>query len=395
MSKLVPPHGGKLISGLVKGKELVEARKKARDLPKVRMTSRETSDLIMIGIGAFSPVDGFMGREDWKGICKEFKMANGTFWPIPITLSVSKDQASGIKESSEVALIDEESGKLIGSMRIDEKYTIDKPYECEQIFRTNDPKHPGVAKVMAQGEFNIAGLVKVLSELDYPDRFPDTYARPDETRAIFEERGWHTIATLQLRNPMHRSHEYLAKIALEISDGLFIHQLVGKLKEGDIPSEVRVRCVQVVIDHYFPNKTVVTKVYPMEMRYAGPREALLHAVFRQNYGASHMIIGRDHAGVGDYYGPFDAQRIFSEIPEDALAIKMLPIDWTFYCYKCNAMASFKTCPHGRDDHLLLSGTLLRTMLTEAEPVPEEFSRPEVLAILREYYSGLKEKAGIE
>jgi len=392
MSELVPPHGGKLISRLLKGKELIEARKRAREMPKVRMTSRETSDLIMIGIGAFSPLGGFMGREDWKGICEEFKMANGIFWPIPITLSVSKD-GSGVKEGGEVALIGGESGELMGSMRIEEKYTINKRYECNQIFRTDNPKHPGVAKLLSEGEFNIAGPVKVLGELDYPDRFPDLYARPEETRAIFEERGWQTIAALQLRNPMHRSHEYIAKIALEVSDGLFVHQLVGKLKEGDIPAQVRVRCVQAMIDHYFRRERVVTTVYPMEMRYAGPREALLHAVFRQNYGASHMIIGRDHAGVGDYYGPFDAQKIFNEIPEDTLVIKMLPIDWTFYCYRCEGMASFKTCPHGREDHLLLSGTLLRTMLTEGDPVPEEFSRPEVLAILREYYSGLKEKAG--
>jgi len=247
---------------------------------------------------------------------------------------------------------------------------------------------------MAQGEFNIAGQAKVFGELDYPDRFPGLYARPEQTRAIFEERGWQTIAALQLRNRMHRSHEYVAKIALEVSDGLFVHQLVGKLKEGDIPAEVRVRCIQAVIDHYFPKERVITKVYPMKMRYAGPREALLHAVFRQNYGVSHMIIGRDHAGVGDYYGPFDAQRIFHEIPDDSLAIRMLPIDWTFYCHKCKGMASFKTCPHGREDHLLLSGTLLRTMLSRGESVPEEFSRPEVLAILREFYSGLKETTAV-
>lgn len=392
MSHLVSPHGGRLISRLVKGEELTEVKKRARELPTVRMTSRETSDLIMIGIGAFSPVDGFMGMDDWRGICREFTIAKGTFWPIPITLSVSKHKASGLKEGSDVALVDGESGELMGSMRIDEKYTIDKRYECKKIFRTDDPKHPGVAKVMAQGEFNIAGLVRVFSELDYPDRFPGLYARPEETRALFEERGWHTIAALQLRNPMHRSHEYIAKIALEVSDGLFVHQLVGKLKKGDIPAQVRVRCVQAVIDKYFPKERVVTAVYPMEMRYAGPREALLHAVFRQNYGASHMIIGRDHAGVGDYYGPFDAQRIFHEIPADALAIKVLPIDWTFYCYQCKAMASFKTCPHAREDHLILSGTLLRKMLTEGEPVPEEFSRPEVLTVLRECYSSLREGA---
>jgi sulfate adenylyltransferase len=389
MSNLVMPHGGKLLPRLLKGEELVEARKRAERLRKVHMTSRETSDLIMIGIGAFSPVNAFMGNDDWKGICEEFKMGNGTFWPIPITLSVSGDEASGLREGDEVALVDGESRVLMGSMRIEEKYTIDKRYECKEVFRTDDKNHPGVAKVMAQGEFNIAGPVKVFSELDYPDRFPVLYARPQEARAIFEERGWQTIAVLQLRNPMHRSHEYLARIGLEVSDGLFVHQLVGKLKEGDIPAEVRVRCVQAVIDNYFPEERVVTKVYPMEMRYAGPREALLHAVFRQNYGASHMIVGRDHAGVGDYYGPFDAHKIFSEIPEDALAIKILPIDWTFYCYKCKEMASFKTCPHDKEDRLILSGTLLRKMLTQGDPVPEEFSRPEVLAILKEYYADLR------
>jgi len=395
MSKLVPPHGGKLLPRLLKGEELVEAKKRARELPTVHMTSRETSDLIMIGIGAFSPVGGFMGKEDWKGICETFKMRDGAFWPIPTTLSVSRDEAARLREGKELALVDGESGELMGSMKIEEKFTIDKRYECKQVFRTDDQKHPGVAKVMAQGEFNIAGPVKVFSELDYPHRFPNLYARPQESRIIFEERGWHTIAALQLRNPMHRSHEYLARIALEVSDGLFVHQLVGKLKEGDIPAEVRVRCVQAVVDRYFPKERVVTKVYPMEMRYAGPREALLHAVFRQNYGASHMIVGRDHAGVGDYYGPFDAQKIFYEIPEEALAIKMLPIDWTFYCHRCKEMASLKTCPHGRKDHLILSGTLLRKMLTDGDPIPEEFSRPEVLAILREYYSSLKEKAEIE
>jgi len=389
LSHLVSPHGGKIISRLLKGKELTEAKESAKELPKVHMSSRETSDLIMIGIGAFSPLDGFVGREDWEGICKELTMATGIFWPIPITLSISGDNAARIKEGSEVGLLDGESGELMGTMKVEQKYAIDKGYECKEVFKTDDPKHPGVAKVMAQGAFNLAGQVRVFSELDYPRRFTDLYARPEETRAIFEERGWQTIAALQLRNPIHRSHEYVAKIALEVSEGLFIHQLVGKLKEGDIPAEVRVRCVEAVVDRYFPEERVVTKVYPMEMRYAGPREALLHAIFRQNYGASHMIIGRDHAGVGQYYGPFDAQKIFHEIPRDALAIKILPIDWTFYCYKCKAMASFKTCPHGDNDHLLLSGTLLREMLTKGEPVPEEFSRPEVLTILREYYSGVR------
>jgi len=391
MTKLVPPHGGKLVKRLLEGEELAEAKKRADEFPKVYMASRETSDLLMIGMGALSPLTGFMGKKDWKGICDEFKMGSGVFWPIPITLSISKDEALGLKEGKEVALIDRVGNELMGSMKIEERYTIDKPLECKQIFRTDDPRHPGVAKVMAQGEVNLAGQVKIFSELDYPDRFPGLYAHPEETRALFEERGWRTIAALQLRNPMHRSHEYLAKIALEVSDGLFIHQIVGRLKEGDIPAEVRVKCVEILVDHYFPKERVVNKAYPMEMRYAGPREALLHAIFRQNFGASHMIIGRDHAGVGDYYGPFDAQKIFNEIPEDALAIKMLPIDWTFYCYKCKGMASFKTCPHGKEDHLNLSGTLLRKMLREGKSLPEEFSRPEVLSILKEYYSGLEGK----
>lgn len=391
MTKLVPPHGGKLVKRLLEGEELAEAKKRADEFPKVYMASRETSDLLMIGMGALSPLTGFMGKKDWKGICDEFKMGSGVFWPIPITLSISKDEALGLKEGKEVALIDRVGHELMGSMKIEERYTIDKQLECKQIFRTDDPRHPGVAKVMAQEEVNLAGQVKIFSELDYPDRFPGLYAHPEETRALFEERGWRTIAALQLRNPMHRSHEYLAKIALEVSDGLFIHQIVGRLKEGDIPAEVRVKCVEILVDHYFPKERVVNKAYPMEMRYAGPREALLHAIFRQNFGASHMIIGRDHAGVGDYYGPFDAQKIFNEIPEDALAIKMLPIDWTFYCYKCKGMASFKTCPHGKEDHLNLSGTLLRKMLREGKSLPEEFSRPEVLSILKEYYSGLEGK----
>jgi len=386
MKKLVLPHGKKLKPLLLKGGELKEAIGKARSLPQIRMTTRERDDLIMMGIGAFSPLEGFMGKADWKGVCEDMKMVDGIFWPIPITLSVTKEVAKGLKEGQEVALIDDENNELMGTLVVQEKYTIDKVYECKQVFKTDDIKHPGVAKVMAQGDVNVGGLVKVFSESDYPKKFNGLYATPEETRKLFEERGWRTIAALQLRNPMHRSHEYLAKIALEVSDGLFIHQLIGKLKGGDIPAEVRVRCVDVLVENYFPKDRVIQKGYPLEMRYAGPREALLHALFRQNYGASHLIVGRDHAGVGEYYGPFEAQEIFDQIPSDALAIKPLKIDWTFYCYKCKGMASPKTCPHGKENHLILSGTLLRKMLAEGDEVPEEFSRPEVLSILKEFYS---------
>ncbi|MEW5767739.1 MAG: sulfate adenylyltransferase [bacterium] len=396
MAKLVAPHGGgELKPLLVSGDELKEAKEKAKTLKEIRMTSRETSDLIMMGIGAFTPLDGFMGQADWQGVCDDYMMSNGVFWPIPITLSAPKGQTDSLKEGEEVALIDEETGELMGSMTVREKYIIDKVHECKQVFRTDDAAHPGVAKVMAQGEVNLAGPVKVFSESYYPEEFKGLYMRPAEARQIFEEKGWSTVAALQLRNPMHRSHEYLAKIAIEVCDGVFIHQLLGKLKAGDIPAEVRVKAIEVLIENYFVKDTCIQGGYPMEMRYGGPREALLHAVFRQNYGCSHLIIGRDHAGVGEYYGPFDAQHIFDEIPKGSLELRPLKIDWTFYCLKCDGMASMKTCPHGKDDRILLSGTMLRKMLSEGQEVTEHFSRPEVLEVLRDYYSKLEEKVEIK
>jgi len=388
MATLIPPHGGELKPLLLQDAALEEARDKARFLPRICMTTRERDDLIMMGIGAFSPLAGFMGKRDWKGICNEMRMANGTFWPIPITLSVSKEEASRLKEGQEIALVDGEANGLMGSMAVEEKYTIDKAFECKEVFKTEDLKHPGVEKVMAQREVNLGGPVKVISEGMYPSLYKNIYATPEETRRLFEERGWKTVVAFQLRNPMHRSHEYLAKIALEVFDGVFIHQIIGKLKPGDIPAEVRVRCVNTLVEHYFPKNRVIQKGYPLEMRYAGPREALLHAVFRQNYGATHLIVGRDHAGVGDYYGPFEAQEIFDQIPPDALRIKPLKIDWTFYCYQCQGMASPRTCPHGQSDHLMLSGTKIRKMLSDGEMPPAEFSRPEVLKILMEYYQHL-------
>lgn len=395
MSRLIPPHGGKLKPLKLESTALAEAMEKAKSLKQIRMTTRERDDLIMMGIGAFSPLKGFMGKADWKSVCEEMRMADGLFWPIPITLSTDKEIADTLKEGEEVALVDNETGQLMGTMLVEEKYTIDRVYECKQIFKTDDPEHPGVAKVMEQADMNLGGSIKVFNEGEYPTKFAGLYATPAETRAIFQEKGWRTIAALQLRNPMHRSHEYLAKIALEVCDGIFIHQLIGALKTGDIPAEVRVRCVDVLVEHYFPKERVVQKGYPLEMRYAGPREALLHACFRQNYGATHLIVGRDHAGVGNYYGPFEAQDIFDEMPEGALIIKPLKIDWTFYCYKCEGMASIKTCPHPRENHLTLSGTKLRKMLSEGEMPPQEFSRKEVLEILADYYQAIEEKVEIK
>ncbi len=394
---LVNPHGKekKLKPLLLEGEERKQELERARTLTQVRMTSRETGDLIMLGIGGFTPLEGFMGHDDWKGVCDEYLMADGTFWPIPITLSTNKGQADSIKEGEDVALVDEESGEIMGTMTVREKYTIDKEHECKQVFKTTDTEHPGVAKVMAQEEVNLAGPVKVLSEGTFPEEFKGVYMRPDETRKAFEEKGWSTVAAFQTRNPMHRSHEYLAKIAIEICDGVFIHMLLGKLKKGDIPADVRQKAIDTLIENYFVKDTIMVGGYPLDMRYAGPREALLHAVFRQNYGCSHLIVGRDHAGVGDYYGPFDAHHIFDEIPKGALETQPLKIDWTFWCHKCDQMASMKTCPHGKEDRLILSGTKLRKMLSEGEEVSEKFSRPEVLKILREYYEGLTEKVEIK
>ena len=394
MSDLIVPHGKeeKLIPLLLEGSELQAETEKAKSLKQIKITSREASDLIMMGIGAFTPLTGFMTKADWQGVCDKFLMADGTFWPIPITLSTDDEE---IKEGDEIALVDDDTGTTIATMKVSEKYTIDKDYECKAVFTTTDTEHPGVEKVMAQAKYNLAGPVKVISESFYPEEFKGLYHRPAESRKIFDDLGWRRVAALQLRNPMHRSHEFLAKIAVETMDGVYIHQLVGKLKAGDIPADTRVKAISALVDNWFVNGTVVQGGYPMEMRYAGPREGSLHAVFRQNYGCSHMIIGRDHAGVGDYYGPFDAQKIFNEIPEGGLKCENLNIDWTFHCYKCGGMASMKTCPHGKEDRLLLSGTMVRKTLSEGDDLPAEFSRPEVVKILQDYYQGLEEKVEIK
>jgi sulfate adenylyltransferase len=383
--KLTPPHGGQLLPLLVSETEVKELQRKASALRVVRMTSRETSDVIMMGMGAFSPLRGFVNSYDYKEIVEYMQLTNGILWPIPITLAVQDDEAKLIREGEEIALVDGETNTLVGTMVVEEKYRYDKKKEAMEVFRTTDPAHPGVAKLYAQGETLLGGPVKVLSELDYPQRFANYYARPAETRQIFAEKGWKTISAFQTRNPMHRSHEYCTKIALEITDGLFIHPLVGKLKEGDIPADVRMQCYEVLLNKYYPANRVVLKVYPMEMRYAGPREAVLHAIIRQNFGCSHLIVGRDHAGVGKYYGPFDAQKIFDEIPDGKLLIQPLKIDLTFWCHECGCMASTKTCPHPESSRLIISGTELRKMLASGKMPPEGFSRPEVLAILRNYY----------
>jgi len=387
----ISPHGGTLLPLLLQGEELKKQSEKAKNLAQTLITSREASDLIMLGMGAFSPLTGFMTREDYEGVLGEMHLKDGTFWPVPITLAVSKERAETVKEGQEVALVDEASGEIMGILSVEEKFGYDKELEANRVFQTDKTEHPGVNKLFGQGEILLGGPVKVLSEGEYPSRFHRYYGRPAEVRRIFEERGWSQVAAFQVRNPIHRSHEYCTKIALEISDGLFIHPLVGALKADDIPAEVRIRCYEVLLEKYYPKNRVVMRVYPMEMRYAGPREALLHAIIRQNFGCSHLIVGRDHAGVGNYYGPFDAQKIFEKLKPDDLEIKPLNIDWTFYCYKCEGMASMKTCPHSAEDRCLISGTELRRILSRGQMPPPEFSRPEVLEILMEYYKALRSR----
>jgi len=393
MSNLVPPHGNTTLKPLaLSGKSLSTELERARSLPKINCSSREVGDIIMLGIGGFTPLDGFMNKDDWQSVCDDMTMASGLFWPIPITLSTDDED---VKSEDEVALVNGETGEIVATMNITEKYTIDKEHECDTVYKTTELQHPGVAMVMSQGKYNIAGPINVLSSGGFPDRYGDLYMTPMQTREYFEEKGWKTIAAFQTRNPMHRSHEYLAKIAVEICDGVMIHSVLGGLKPGDIPAEVRSEAIANLIENYFVDNTVLQSGYPLDMRYAGPREALLHALFRQNYGCTHLIVGRDHAGVDDYYGPFDAHNIFDEIADDALITQPLKIDWTFWCHKCGGMSSMKTCPHAADDRVLLSGTKVRKMLSDGEDLPDTFSRPEVAKVLQSYYAGIKEEDKVE
>ena len=393
---LVNPHGGgSLRPLLLEGEALIAELARASSLPKVKISSREKGDIVMMGQGGFTPLDGFMTHADWQGVCDGMKTASGLFWPIPITLSTDKATADGVKLAGDIALVDPDDGSILATMKVTEKYAIDKAHECATVFKTIDMEHPGVKMVMEQGDINLAGPIKVLSQGDFPEKYGDLFLSPKETRAKFEAMNWSKVAAFQTRNPMHRSHEYLAKIAIETCDGVLIHSLLGNLKPGDIPAEVRSEAIATLAENYFVKNTALQAGYPLDMRYAGPREALLHALFRQNYGCSHQIVGRDHAGVGSYYGPFDAHHIFDEIPKGSLETQPLKIDWTFWCFKCGGMASARTCPHGEADRLMLSGTKLRKMLSEGGEVPAEFSRPEVLEVLRAYYASLAEHEKVE
>jgi sulfate adenylyltransferase len=377
---LIAPHGGELIINNANEAESAELQERAKALPRVTIGSRQLADLEMLAIGAYSPLSGFMRRSDYLGVVNGMHLANGLPWSIPITLSTNRDQAAILEEGAQVALVNAQ-GELQAVMTLEEKYDYDKQLEASQVYRTTDEAHPGVKYVYQQGDVLLGGPVRVVALQQ--QAFASYRYTPTQSRQLFAERGWKRVVGFQTRNPVHRAHEYIQKCALETVDGLFLHPLVGDTKGDDIPAAVRMRCYEVLLENYYPADRVILGVLPAAMRYAGPREAIFHALMRKNYGCSHFIVGRDHAGVGNYYGTYDAQRIFAEFDAATLGITPVFFDHTFFCRTCDSMASSKTCPHGADQHVTLSGTKVRQMLQAGEIPPREFSRPEVAKVLIE------------
>ncbi|NET83031.1 MAG: sulfate adenylyltransferase [Moorea sp. SIO1F2] len=378
-SQTIPAHGGQLVNRVATPEQRQEFLDKAEFLPRVTLDKRAVSDLEMIAIGGFSPLTGFMAKEDYESVVDRMRLANNLPWSVPITLSVTSEVAAPLQEGGLVRL-DDTSGRFIGVLELTEKYSYDKTHEAVQVYRTDEDKHPGVKVVYDQGEINLAGSVWLLERLPHP-QFPSYQIDPEKSRAMFSERGWKTVVGFQTRNPIHRAHEYIIKCALETVDGLFLHPLVGATKSDDIPADVRMRCYEIMLENYFPNDRVILAINPAAMRYAGPREAIFHALVRKNYGCTHFIVGRDHAGVGDYYGTYDAQHIFGEFEPGELGIMPMKFEHAFYCTRTQGMATAKTSPSTPEQRIHLSGTKVRKMLREGELPPPEFSRPEVAAEL--------------
>ena len=358
--------------------ERAEWQERAKSLPRVQIGSRQIADLEMLGIGAYSPLGGFMGRADYLSVVNEMHLSNSLPWSIPITLAVSTEQAATLCEGKQVALVDA-WGALQAILTINEKYGYDKRHEASKVYRTLEEAHPGVKALYQQGDVLLSGPVRVVAPQEQP--FARYRYTPAQSRRLFAERGWKRVVGFQTRNPVHRAHEYIQKCALETVDGLYLHPLVGETKDDDIPAGLRMHCYEVLLEHYYPADRVILGVLPAAMRYAGPREAVFHALMRKNYGCSHFIVGRDHAGVGNYYGTYDAQHIFAEFEPAALGITPMFFEHAFFCRSCDSMASTKTCPHGSQQHVVLSGTKVRQMLQEGTMPPREFSRPEVAKIL--------------
>ncbi|MGD2040062.1 MAG: sulfate adenylyltransferase [Anaerolineae bacterium] len=376
----IPPHGGQLVNRVLRGGLREAALERAVSFPQVQLTPMAASDLEMISVGAYSPLTGFMTQADYDSVIDTMRLSNGLPWSIPVTLPVDDETAAGLEEGQEIALLD--GDHLMGIMTIAEKFAADKEREAREVYRTTEEAHPGVARLYRQGDWLLGGEVFMLNGPQNVE-FPELRHEPAQTRRMFAARGWRRTVAFQTRNPIHRAHEYIQKTALEIVDGLFVHPLVGETKADDIPADVRIESYRAILRDYYPADRVLLGVFPAAMRYAGPREAIFHAIARKNYGCTHFIVGRDHAGVGHYYGTYDAHTIFDEFDVGELGITPLFFDYAFFCKKCGAVVSAKTCPHSKDDWVYLSGTQVREMLERGEMLPEEFTRPEVSKVLRD------------
>lgn len=380
----IEPHGGRLVDGIVRGAARAEMLDRAtKEMKRLRLASQEIYDVELIATGAFSPLEGFMCREDYNSVVDTMRLENGTVWTIPIVLTASEKEAGNFKEGMDLALEDE-TGTVLAVLHLQEKFQYDKAKEALEVYGTSDDKHPGVNRLYNNGDVLLGGKISVLNRPKHND-FIKYRLDPADTREFFRKKGWRRVVGFQTRNPVHRAHEYIQKCALETVDAMLLHPLVGETKEGDIPAGIRMACYEVLLEKYYPKDRVALSVFPAAMRYAGPREAIFHALVRKNYGCSHFIVGRDHAGVGNYYGSFDAHYIFDEFDREDIGIVPLFFDYTFYCRSCYGMASFKTCPHDSKRHVALSGTEVRRILAEGHAPPSSFTRPEIAKILSAYY----------